>query len=182
MTETDTEPFCRAWFKDTASLIFAGCLFVVNPIVSTRYGHPPFFIFWVLTGAAAVGGGAAADRPRHYSGARDDRLDGIERRASGGQGRSCDLARRSGKEVRATRIQGRKPMSIRPPFRADQVGSLLRSAPLKSARDKKAKGEISAAELTVRAGSDPSGRIRSPEPPRAACVTRFARSRWNQVT
>ena len=40
-------------------------------------------------------------------------------------------------------------MSIRPPFRADQVGSLLRSAPLKAARDKKAKGEISAAELTA---------------------------------
>jgi len=32
-------------------------------------------------------------------------------------------------------------MSIRPPFRADQVGSLLRSAPLKAARDKKAKGD-----------------------------------------
>lgn len=41
---------CRAWFKDTASLIFAGIIFVVNPVVSTRYGHPPFFIFWVLTG------------------------------------------------------------------------------------------------------------------------------------
>ncbi len=40
-------------------------------------------------------------------------------------------------------------MSIRPPFRADQVGSLLRSAPLKEARDKRAKGQISAAELTA---------------------------------
>jgi len=40
-------------------------------------------------------------------------------------------------------------MSIRPPFRADQVGSLLRSAPLKVAREKKAKGEISADELTA---------------------------------
>lgn len=40
-------------------------------------------------------------------------------------------------------------MSIRPPFRADQVGSLLRSATLKQARDKRAKGEISAAELTA---------------------------------
>ncbi len=40
-------------------------------------------------------------------------------------------------------------MSIRPPFRADQVGSLLRSAALKQARDKRAKGEISAAELTA---------------------------------
>lgn len=40
-------------------------------------------------------------------------------------------------------------MSIRPPFRADQVGSLLRSAPLKQAREKRAKGEISAAELAA---------------------------------
>ncbi len=41
---------CRAWLKDTASLALAGCLFVMNPIVSTRYGHPPFLGFWVLTG------------------------------------------------------------------------------------------------------------------------------------
>lgn len=41
---------CRAWLKDTASLALAGCLFVMNPIVSTRYGHPPFFAFWMLTG------------------------------------------------------------------------------------------------------------------------------------
>ena len=40
-------------------------------------------------------------------------------------------------------------MSTRPPFRADQVGSLLRSAALKEARDKRAKGAISAAELTA---------------------------------
>src|SRR5262249_55626974 len=35
----------------------------------------------------------------------------------------------------------------KPPFRADHVGSLLRPAPLKAAREKRAKGEISAAEL-----------------------------------
>jgi 5-methyltetrahydropteroyltriglutamate--homocysteine methyltransferase len=40
-------------------------------------------------------------------------------------------------------------MSVRPPFRADQVGSLLRSAALKDAREKRAKGAISAAELTA---------------------------------
>jgi 5-methyltetrahydropteroyltriglutamate--homocysteine methyltransferase len=34
-----------------------------------------------------------------------------------------------------------------PPFRADQVGSLLRPAPLKDARAKREKGEISAAQL-----------------------------------
>ena len=41
---------CRAWLKDTASLALAGCLFVMNPIVSTRYGHPPFFAFWMISG------------------------------------------------------------------------------------------------------------------------------------
>src|SRR5260370_31203393 len=35
----------------------------------------------------------------------------------------------------------------KPPFRADHVGSLLRPAPLKAAREKRAKGEIGAAEL-----------------------------------
>src|SRR4051812_5126359 len=34
-----------------------------------------------------------------------------------------------------------------PPFRADHVGSLLRTAPLKDARAKQAKGEIDAAAL-----------------------------------
>ena len=34
-----------------------------------------------------------------------------------------------------------------PPFRADHVGSLLRTAPLKEARSKRAKGEIDAAAL-----------------------------------
>jgi 5-methyltetrahydropteroyltriglutamate--homocysteine methyltransferase len=37
----------------------------------------------------------------------------------------------------------------KPPFRADHVGSLLRPAVLKAARERRAKGEISAAELTA---------------------------------
>jgi methionine synthase II (cobalamin-independent) len=36
-----------------------------------------------------------------------------------------------------------------PPFRADMVGSLLRTAPLKDARAKRDKGEITAAQLTA---------------------------------
>ncbi len=36
----------------------------------------------------------------------------------------------------------------KPPFRADVVGSLLRTAPLKEARAKREKGEIGAAQLT----------------------------------
>jgi 5-methyltetrahydropteroyltriglutamate--homocysteine methyltransferase len=39
-------------------------------------------------------------------------------------------------------------MSQKPPFRADIVGSLLRTAPLKEARAKREKGAISAAQLT----------------------------------
>ena len=35
----------------------------------------------------------------------------------------------------------------KPPYRADHVGSLLRSAPLKQARAKRERGEISAADL-----------------------------------
>jgi len=35
----------------------------------------------------------------------------------------------------------------KPPFRADHVGSLLRPAPLKAARERHAKGEISTADL-----------------------------------
>ncbi|MBS0223202.1 MAG: 5-methyltetrahydropteroyltriglutamate--homocysteine S-methyltransferase [Proteobacteria bacterium] len=37
----------------------------------------------------------------------------------------------------------------KPPFRADQVGSLLRSAPVKEARTKRLAGEITAAQLTA---------------------------------
>jgi Family of unknown function (DUF6311) len=40
----------RAHFKDWFSLSLIGALFVVNPIVSTRYGHPPFFGMWSLVG------------------------------------------------------------------------------------------------------------------------------------
>ena len=36
-----------------------------------------------------------------------------------------------------------------PPFRADHVGSILRTAPLKEARVKRASGQISAAELAA---------------------------------
>src|SRR5262249_44424211 len=44
---------------------------------------------------------------------------------------------------------GRSPAMQRskPPFRADHVGSILRSAPIKKARAKHEKGEITAAEL-----------------------------------
>ena len=40
-------------------------------------------------------------------------------------------------------------MTLKPPFRADHVGSILRSAPLKDARSKHEAGKITAAELKV---------------------------------
>ncbi|MFT3709457.1 MAG: DUF6311 domain-containing protein [Archangium sp.] len=39
---------CRAWLRDLPSLTFAGCLFVMNPVLTTRYGHIPFFGFWAI--------------------------------------------------------------------------------------------------------------------------------------
>jgi 5-methyltetrahydropteroyltriglutamate--homocysteine methyltransferase len=46
-----------------------------------------------------------------------------------------------------TITQAKVTQRTRPPFRADHVGSILRTAPLKDARTKHAKGEISAAQL-----------------------------------
>lgn len=45
---------CRPWLRDAWSLALAGCLFVMNPVVTTRYGHPPFFAFWIITGLVGL--------------------------------------------------------------------------------------------------------------------------------
>lgn len=39
----------RPHVKDPVLLTLGGMVFVLNPIVSTRYGHPPFFGFWAIT-------------------------------------------------------------------------------------------------------------------------------------
>ena len=54
-------------------------------------------------------------------------------------------------ETAVKKIQKETPMTARtkPPFRADHVGSILRSAPLKEAREKCEKGEITAGDLKV---------------------------------
>lgn len=44
-------------------------------------------------------------------------------------------------------LQTKSNPRTKPPFRADHVGSILRTVPLKEARAKRAKGEISAAQL-----------------------------------
>jgi 5-methyltetrahydropteroyltriglutamate--homocysteine methyltransferase len=58
------------------------------------------------------------------------------------------IVRNNGNSGQAKSI-GETSMTARtkPPFRADHVGSILRSAPLKDAREKAAKGEITAGEL-----------------------------------
>src|SRR4029077_20626143 len=48
---------------------------------------------------------------------------------------------------RAWRI--RVTQRSKPPFRADQVGSLLRSGPVKEARTKRATGEVTPAQLKM---------------------------------
>jgi 5-methyltetrahydropteroyltriglutamate--homocysteine methyltransferase len=57
-------------------------------------------------------------------------------------------------DLKARRARGREyyaeetmAQRTKPPFRADQVGSILRTAPVKEARAKHEKGEISAAQL-----------------------------------
>jgi 5-methyltetrahydropteroyltriglutamate--homocysteine methyltransferase len=69
----------------------------------------------------------------------------------------------------------------RPPFRADHVGSLLRTAPLKEARDKRARGEISAEALTEVEDSEIENVIRKQEEVglKSATDGEFRRVSWN---
>src|SRR6188508_72940 len=74
-------------------------------------------------------------------------------------------------------------MSLRnsPPFRADHVGSLLRTAPLKEARAKRAKGEISADALKAVEDREITAIIRKQEDIGLKAVTdgEFRRAFWN---
>jgi 5-methyltetrahydropteroyltriglutamate--homocysteine methyltransferase len=69
----------------------------------------------------------------------------------------------------------------RPPFRADHVGSLLRPPTLKAAREKRAKGEISAGELTAIEDREIENIIRKQEEVGLLAVTdgEFRRSWWH---
>ena len=69
----------------------------------------------------------------------------------------------------------------KPPFRADHVGSLLRSAPLKAAREKRAKGEIGAAELKAVEDREIERVIKKQEEVGLQAVTdgEFRRSWWH---
>jgi methionine synthase II (cobalamin-independent) len=69
----------------------------------------------------------------------------------------------------------------KPPFRADQVGSLLRPAALKDARAKRAKGEITAAELNAVEDREIARVIKKQEDVGLKAVTdgEFRRSWWH---
>src|SRR3974390_1870214 len=74
-------------------------------------------------------------------------------------------------------------MSIRnkPPFRADHVGSLLRSAALKQARERRTRGEISATELKAVEDREIERVIRKQEGVGLQSITdgEFRRSWWH---
>ncbi|MGH6664118.1 MAG: 5-methyltetrahydropteroyltriglutamate--homocysteine S-methyltransferase [Pseudolabrys sp.] len=74
-------------------------------------------------------------------------------------------------------------MSVRttPPFRADHVGSLLRTAPLKEARAKREKGEITAAQLKAVEDREIAAIIKRQEDVGLRAVTdgEFRRAFWN---
>ena len=69
----------------------------------------------------------------------------------------------------------------KPPFRADHVGSLLRPASLKQAREKRAKGEISAADLKAVEDHEIERVIKKQEEVGLQAVTdgEFRRSWWH---
>ncbi len=69
----------------------------------------------------------------------------------------------------------------KPPFRADHVGSLLRPAALKAARERRAKGEISAAELKAVEDREIENVIRKQEEVGLQSITdgEFRRSWWH---
>ncbi len=69
----------------------------------------------------------------------------------------------------------------KPPFRADHVGSLLRPAALKSAREKRAKGEIGAADLKAVEDREIERVIKKQEEVGLQAVTdgEFRRSWWH---
>jgi 5-methyltetrahydropteroyltriglutamate--homocysteine methyltransferase len=69
----------------------------------------------------------------------------------------------------------------KPPFRADHVGSLLRTATLKKAREKRANGEISAAALSEVEDREIDNVIRGQEDVGLKSITdgEFRRTSWN---
>src|SRR6202044_348105 len=69
----------------------------------------------------------------------------------------------------------------KPPFRADHVGSLLRTAPLKEGREKRKRGKISADDLTEIEDREIEGVIRKQEMIglKSATDCEYRRISWN---
>jgi 5-methyltetrahydropteroyltriglutamate--homocysteine methyltransferase len=69
----------------------------------------------------------------------------------------------------------------KPPFRADHVGSLLRPVALKEARERRARGEITAAELTAIEDREIENVIKKQEEAGLTSITdgEFRRSWWH---
>ena len=72
-------------------------------------------------------------------------------------------------------------MRTKPPFRADHVGSLLRSAPLKEARAKREKGEITADQLKAIEDREIEAIIKKQEAVGLKSITdgEYRRAFWN---
>ena len=79
------------------------------------------------------------------------------------------------------RSVGLRMQRVKPPFRADHVGSLLRTAPLKEAREKRARGKIPADELTAIEDREIEGVIRKQEMIglKSATDGEYRRISWN---
>jgi methionine synthase II (cobalamin-independent) len=92
------------------------------------------------------------------------------------------LPTRSGAEGNATEDEKDTGMKrSKPPFRADHVGSLLRPESLKAAREKRAKGELAAADLKVIEDREIERAIKKQEEAGLQGVTdgEFRRSWWH---
>jgi 5-methyltetrahydropteroyltriglutamate--homocysteine methyltransferase len=92
------------------------------------------------------------------------------------------LPARSGAEGNATEDEkGTGMKRSKPPFRADHVGSLLRPESLKAAREKRAKGELAAADLKVIEDREIERAIKKQEEAGLQAVTdgEFRRSWWH---
>jgi 5-methyltetrahydropteroyltriglutamate--homocysteine methyltransferase len=85
------------------------------------------------------------------------------------------------KESRAEKMGESRMQNNKPPFRADHVGSLLRPAALKQAREKRAKGEIGADELKAVEDREIKDVIKKQEAVGLQSITdgEFRRSWWH---
>jgi 5-methyltetrahydropteroyltriglutamate--homocysteine methyltransferase len=79
------------------------------------------------------------------------------------------------------RSMGLNMQRTKPPFRADHVGSLLRTAPLKEARDKRERGEIAAEALKAIEDREIEGVIKKQESVGLKSITdgEYRRLSWN---